>query len=95
MIRGHPGLRALIADMRAADKPIGAVGRGLKLLLTTGILDGYEVTCAPEMRDDVIESIAPITYRDQPVVHDRTLITAQGTEDLPAFTRTLIESFCP
>ena len=93
MIRGHPGLRKLIQDMNALGRPIGAVGRGPKLLLMTGVLDGRTITCAPQMRDDVIHAVVPIEYRDAPVVHDGNLITCQGTEDLPQFMRTLIAEF--
>lgn len=93
MIRGHPGLRMLVQDVNAAGKPIAAVGRGPKLLLMTGVLDGRTITCAPQMRDDVIHAVAPVEYRDLPVVHDGNLITCQGTEDLPRFMRTLIHAY--
>ncbi len=93
MIRGHPGLRELLRECYKVGKPIGAVGRGLKLLLTTGLLDGRAVTCAPQMRDDVIQALAPIEYRDAPVVLDGQLLTGQGTENLPRFVSTLIAQF--
>jgi putative intracellular protease/amidase len=93
MIRGHPGLRLLIQGMHAARKPIGAVGRGPKVLLTTGVLDRRALTCAPQMRDDVLYAVAPIEYRDAPVVQDGNLLTCQGTEDLPTFMDTLIARY--
>ena len=93
MIRGHPGLRGLARACYDLGKPLGAVGRGLKVLLTTGLLDGRTVTCAPQMRDDVIQAVAPITYQDAPVVLDGQLLTCQGTEDLPQFVSTLIAQF--
>jgi protease I len=93
MIRGHPGLRALAQEMHVAGKPIGAVGRGLKLLLTTGVLEGRAITCAPEMRDDVLHAVARIGYRDAPVVHDGNLLTCRCTEDLPAYVRALIAAY--
>jgi putative intracellular protease/amidase len=93
MIRGHPGLRALIQEIDAAGKPIGAVGRGPKLLLMTQVLDGRAITCAPQMRDDVIHAVAPIEYRDVRVVQDGNLLTCQGTEFLPQFMRTLVATY--
>ncbi len=90
MIRGHPGLKRLIYEMTAAGKPVGAVGRGAKLLLSAGVLDGRAVTCAPEMRDDLIHAVARIDYREDAVVVDGSLVTCQSTEDLPAFMRALI-----
>ncbi|MBN1584117.1 MAG: DJ-1/PfpI family protein, partial [Anaerolineae bacterium] len=72
---------------------IAAVERGPKLLLMTDVLPGRTITCAPQMRDDVIRATADIIYRDQLVVCDGNLLTAQGTEDLPEFMRTLIAKF--
>ncbi len=93
MIRGHPGLRKLIQDVDKAGKPIGAVERGPKLLLTAGILDGRAITCAPQMRDDVTQATPLIEYREARVVHDQNLLTCQGTEDLPQFMRALIDEY--
>jgi protease I len=93
MIRGHPGLRALACECHRMEKPIAAVGRGLKSLLTTGLLQGRTVTCAPQMRDDVVQSLASIEYRDVPVVLDGQLLTGQGTEHLPQFVSTLVAAF--
>jgi protease I len=93
MIRAHPGLRQLILEMNASRKPIGAVERGAKLLLMTGILDGRSITCAPEMRDDVLQAIEAVRYQDKPVVRDGNLVTAQGTDDLPRFMQALIRAY--
>jgi len=93
MIRGHPGLRKLIQDMDKAGKPIGAVERGPKLLLSAGILNGRVITCGPQMRDDVIQATSPIKYREDRVVRDLNLLTCQGTEDLPQFMRILIDEY--
>ncbi len=90
MIRGHPGLKGLIQAMNAARKPIGAVERGPKLLFRTGVLEGRVITCAPQMRDDVLQAVTAVRYSDEPVVRDGNLLTAQGTEDLPQFMRALI-----
>ena len=90
MIRGHPGLKALIQAMHAAGKLVGAVGRGPKLLFHTGVLDGRTITCAPQMCDDVIHAVSPVTYSDDRVVLDGNLLTCQGTEDLPQFMAALI-----
>ena len=93
MIRAHPGLRKLIKDISASGKPIGAIGRGPKLLFMTGVLDGKAITCAPQMRDDIIYAVTPVEYRDQAVVHDGNLITCRGTEELPEFMGTLISQY--
>ncbi len=93
MIRGHQGLKQLIQDMNTAKKPIGAIERGPKLLFLTGVLDGRTITCSPQMRDDVLQSVIPINYIDAPVALDGNLITCRGTEDLPNFMQTIISKF--
>jgi protease I len=88
MVRGHPGLKKLIQEMNAAKKPITAIERGPKILLSAGILAGRTVTCSPEMRDDLLA--AEIDYRDEPVIRDGNLLYCQGTEDLPEWGRAWI-----
>ncbi len=90
MIRGHPGLKELIRAVNAAGKPIGAIERGPKLLFLTGVLEGRVITCAPQMRDDVIQAVTAVRYSDERVVQDGNLLTAQGAEDLPGFMRALL-----
>jgi len=89
MLRGHPGLQKLIQEMDAAGKPIAAIERGPKMLLSAGILAGRTVTCSAEMRDDLIA--AGVLYRDESVVRDGHLLSCQGTEDMPAWGRAWIK----
>ncbi len=91
MVRGHPGLKKLIREMAAASKPIAAIERGPKILLSAGILPGRTVTCSPEMRDDLLA--AGIDYRDEALVRDGYLLTCQGTEDLPLWGRSWMELY--
>jgi protease I len=85
MVRGHPGLKKLIREMDSAQKPIAAIERGPKILLSAGILAERSITCSPEMRDDLIA--ADVDYRDQSIVRDGNLLSCQGTEDLPEWGR--------
>jgi putative intracellular protease/amidase len=41
------------------------------------------------MRDDILQAVIPVEYRDDPVVCDGNLLTCQSTEALPEFMRTL------
>ncbi len=93
MIRGHQGLKRLLQEMNEAGKPIGTVGRGLKLLFMTGILNGRKVTCPLLMRDDILHAVSRIEYHDSPFVRDGNLLTCQGSEDLPAFMQTLLAEY--
>jgi len=89
MIRGHQGLQKLIRHMDADNKSIVAVERGPKILLSAGILEGRTLTCAPEMKDDIIA--AGIDFRDEAVVRDGNLFTCRSTEDLSLWGRNWIE----
>ncbi|MFC2029409.1 DJ-1/PfpI/YhbO family deglycase/protease [Chloroflexota bacterium] len=91
MVRGHPGLKNLVQVMDADNKPIVAIERGPKILLSAGVLSGRTVTCSAEMRDDLIA--AGIDYRDEPLIHDGNLLTCQGTEDLPRWGRVWMEGW--
>ena len=91
MVRGHPGLKKLIQELDAAKKPIAAIERGPKILLSAGILSDRTVTCSAEMRDDLVA--AGIDVRDEPIVQDGNLLTCQGTEDLPAWGRVWMEDW--
>ena len=90
MIREHKGLRPLIEEMHIAEKTIGAIGRGPKLLFHTRALEGRTITCAPEMRDDVIHAVTQVRYVDEPAVRDGNLVTARGSENLPEFMVALL-----
>jgi protease I len=89
MIRGHPGLKKLIRQMHASGKPISAIGRGPKVLLSAGILADQNVTCSAETRDDLIA--AGLDYLDEPVVRHGPLLFCRGTEDLPHWGRAWME----
>jgi len=89
MIRGHPGLKKLIREMNAARKPIVAIERGPKVLLSAGILTGQTVTGSAEVRDDLIA--AGLCYRDEPVICDGHLLFCRDTEDLPHWGRVWIK----
>jgi protease I len=89
LIRGHRGLQKLVREMDVAHKPIAAIERGPKVLLSAGILTGRTVTCSGEMRDDLIA--AGLSYCDEPIVRDEYLLFCQGTEALPEWGRAWIE----
>ena len=93
MIRGHQGLRQLICEMNAAGKPVCAIGRGPKVLMFTGVLEGRRITCSPNMRDEVLHATIPVTYVDAPVVVDGNLLTGRGTEELAEFVHQMIVSY--
>ncbi len=93
MIRGHHGLRQVIGEMNAAGKPVCAIERGAKVLMSAGILNGRKMTCSPNMRDDVLQATIRVAYVDAPIVLDGNLLTGRGTEELPEFVDQMITSY--
>ena len=69
------------------DRRVAAIGRGLQLLISAGALNGRRATCDPAIRDDA--RAAGAGYRDEAVVLDGNLLTARGSDELPAFCRQL------
>lgn len=69
-------------------RTIAALSHGPQLLISAGVLEGKEATCAPGIRDDV--KLAGARYRDESVVVDGPLLTCRGPEDLPQFCRQLM-----
>jgi protease I len=89
LIRGHPGLQKLIREMDAVGKPIAAIERGPKILLSANILNGRTVTGSPEVRDELIA--AGLRFRDEPVIRDEHLLLCRSTDDLPEWGKAWVE----
>jgi len=72
-------------------KPIAALGHGLWVLLSAGILTGRTVTSWPGIQHDIRNAGAE--WRDEPYVLDENLLTGRTTNDLRAFTKQLNKHF--
>jgi len=68
--------------------PVGAIGRGPKTLLSTGLPEQRTITSAPEMRDGLRQR--GINVEDAPLARDGNLLTARDTEQLPAFVGAMV-----
>ncbi|MBI3324846.1 MAG: type 1 glutamine amidotransferase [Candidatus Omnitrophica bacterium] len=90
MLRRYPDVIKFIKEMDQQGKPIAAICHAGWVLCSADVLRGKTVTCFFAIKDDVVNAGA--TYVDQEVVRDGHLITSRKPEDLPAFTRTLIEA---
>lgn len=70
-------------------KPVAAICHGPWLLVEAGVVAGREVTSWPSVRTDLENAGA--LWVDDVVVVDSGLVTSRGPDDLPAFTRKLLE----
>ena len=81
---------ALVKAFADADKPIAAICHGPWLLAEAGIIDGKTVTSWPSIRTDLKNAGANVV--DQEVACDGNLITSRNPDDIPAFSKALIEA---
>ena len=84
---------AAVAFVRAFDrakKPIAAICHGPWLLVESGAAKGRNVTSWPSLRTDLTNAGA--AWTDSEVVVDGHVITSRNPDDIPAFTKALIET---
>ncbi|NZA26078.1 type 1 glutamine amidotransferase [Luteimonas sp. SJ-92] len=73
-----------------AGKPLAAICHGPWLLVESGAAKGREVTSWPSVRTDLENAGA--RWKDAEVVIDGHLITSRKPDDIPAFTRAVIDA---
>ena len=79
----------LIKDFDSAGKPIAAICHAPWLLAEANLVDGRTVTGWPSIRTDLTNAGADVVDRE--VVTDGNLITSRKPEDIPAFSKAIIE----
>lgn len=80
----------LIEDFDQADKPIAAICHGPWLLVEADIVEGRTVTGWPSIRTDLENAGGNVV--DQEVAVDGNLITSRKPDDIPAFSKTLVDA---
>ena len=80
----------LIEDFDQADKPIAAICHGPWLLVEADIVDGRTVTGWPSIRTELENAGGDVV--DQPVAVDGNLITSRKPDDIPMFSKTLVDA---
>ena len=80
----------LIENFDADSKPIAAICHAPWLLIEADLVHGRTVTGWPSLHTDLENAGADVV--DEEVVVDGNLITSRKPEDIPAFTKALIEA---
>ena len=88
-IRRDQAMLALVRDIDAAGKPLGAICHAGWVLVSAGVARGRKLTGFSSIKDDLVNAGA--RYLDERVVVDRNLVTAQHADDLPAFLAAFLE----
>jgi protease I len=88
-LRTIPEAVAFVRAFFDAGKPVAAICHGLWPLIDAGVVAGRTVTSWPSLRTDLTNAGA--TWVDQEVVTDHGLVTSRKPDDIPAFSRKMIE----
>ncbi|HEX5010394.1 MAG TPA: type 1 glutamine amidotransferase domain-containing protein [Planctomycetota bacterium] len=88
-LRTDEGVVDFVRRFARTGRPIAAVCHGPQLLIEAGLVRGRALTSWPSVRTDLLNAGA--RWEDREVVVDGNLITSRKPDDLPAFSRTLID----
>jgi protease I len=80
---------AIVREFGMAGKPVAAICHAPWLLAEAGLIDGKTVTGWPSIRTDLKNAGAIVV--DQEVAQDGNLITSRNPDDIPTFSKALIE----
>lgn len=80
----------LVRAFADAGKPVAAICHAPWLLVEAGILRDREVTGWPSIRTDLANAGAKVVNRE--VVVDGNIITSRKPDDIPAFSKAMIDA---
>ncbi|HEV7618505.1 MAG TPA: type 1 glutamine amidotransferase domain-containing protein [Burkholderiaceae bacterium] len=89
-IRSIPEMQRMVQGMQQDDKPISIICHATWLLVSAGLANGRTLTNWPTLPDDILN--AGGNWVDQEVVVDRKLISSRKPDDIPAFSRKIVET---
>lgn len=88
-LRRYPELLEIIHLMEKENKVMAQICHAGWVLVSADILKGKIVTSTPAIRDDMVNAGAH--WKDESVVVDDYLISAQGPRDLPDYMKAVLE----
>lgn len=89
-LRLDEGAIGFIRDFGATGRPLAAICHGPWTLINAGLVDGKQITSWSSLRVDLENAGA--TWQDSEVVVDGNLITSRNPDDIPAFTKALVDA---
>ncbi|GAB2514753.1 type 1 glutamine amidotransferase domain-containing protein [Lysobacter humi (ex Lee et al. 2017)] len=89
-LRIDPAAVDFVRAFDRAGKPLAAICHAPWLLVEAAVVDGREVTSWPSVRTDLTNAGA--RWADREVVVDGHLITSRKPDDVPAFTRAIVDA---
>lgn len=80
---------SFVREFAQSGKPVAAICHGPWTLIEAGVVKGHTMTSWPSVRTDLVNAGAH--WVDREVVSDGNFITSRKPEDIPAFSRAIIE----
>jgi protease I len=90
-LRGDENVVAFVRDFFESGKPVAAICHGPWVLVEAGVVRDRKVTSWPTLQTDIRN--AGGNWVDQEVVTDQGLVTSRKPDDIPAFSKKMIEEF--
>jgi protease I len=90
-LRVLPEAQAFVRGFFEAGKPVAAICHAPWTLIDAGVVEGRTLTSYPSVRTDLVNAGAH--WVDSEVVVDNGLVTSRKPDDIPAFSRKMIEEF--
>ena len=90
-LRVIPEAIAFVRAFFEANKPVAAICHGPWTLIEAGVVKGVTLTSWPSLQTDLRNAGA--NWVDQEVVTDKGLVTSRRPDDIPAFSKKIIEEF--
>ena len=91
-MRGDENAVGFVKEFFEQGKPVGVICHGPWMLVEAGVVRGRKVTSWPTLQTDIRN--AGGQWVDEEVVVDQGLVTSRKPDDLPAFTKKIVEEFC-
>ncbi len=90
-VRADPDAVAFVSAFFDAGKPVAAICHAPWVLIEAGVVRGRRMTSWPSLQTDLRNAGAD--WVDEEVVVDGNLTTSRDPDDLPAFTKAVVEQF--
>ena len=91
-LREDPRIKTLLERFREKSRYTAAICAAPSILAAYGYLEGKHVTSNPKFKDQV--AVKGVSYREDTVVVDGSLVTSRGAGTAAPFALQLVETLC-